>query len=99
MNARDRRDASDLRFGQALDELHETLNASVKGILDTMAEIHEATSIKLNAMEDELKENFEMNEKSRAMMAQKLQESAAAAQGLFANLLMKVEQGVVKGKK
>ena len=99
LNARDRRDAADLRYGQALDELHETLNASVKGILDAIADIHETTSIKLNQMEDELKNNFEMNEKSRALMAQKLQESAAAAQGLFTNLLMKVEQGFVKEKK
>ena len=99
LNARDRRDTADLRFGQALDEFHETLNSSVKGILGAVAEIHEVTSIKLNQMEDDLKANFEMNEKSRAEMAQMLQDSAAAAQGLFANLLMKVEQGIVKRTK
>lgn len=99
LDARDRRDAADLRFSQSMDELNETLKASVEGILAAAAEIHQMMSSKLDQMEDQLKDSFEMNEEARAAMEKKLQESADAAQGLFANLLMRVSQPFAGGKK
>jgi len=92
LNSRDRRDAVDVTFGQALDDLHATLTGFVKNVLDASAEIHESVSIKLNKMEEDLKTSFNSNEKARDSMETKLQKSARAAQDLFDTLLQKLTQ-------
>lgn len=92
LNSRDRRDAVDVTFGQALDDLHATLTGFVRNVLDASAEVHESVSIKLNKMEDDLKTSFNSNEKARDSMEIKLQKSARAAQDLFDALLQKLTQ-------
>lgn len=88
--ARERRQASEERFRVALDECHSTLKQYVTDILQTAADIYSMENDRLEELERQLQLDFVNNESARSAMEQRLQESARAAEGLFAKLLMKV---------
>lgn len=90
--ARDRRAAANERFAAVLDEIHASLRHSVDEILKTAADMHNEQRERLDDYEIELKRDFIENEAARDVMHKKLEESATAAQGLFAQLLMRVSQ-------
>jgi len=92
LSARDHRDAADERFAAMLDECHKALHQAVDDLLNTAADIHNVQREKLDALELQLKTDFVCNEEARATMQRRLEESATAAQGLFAKLLMRVSQ-------
>jgi len=90
--ARGRRvDAND-RFATGLDMLHDSVSQSMEGLIEVVTTLLDARAEKLYEYEVNLKNDYEYNEKNRASMNAKLEESAKIAQGLFANLLMRVAQ-------
>ena len=60
--------------------------------MSAAAKIYNIQREKLEALESELKQHFVDNEEARATMQRRLEESANAAQGLFAQLLERVSQ-------
>lgn len=97
--ARDRRDVADERFAAALDQCHAVLKQCIEDLLKTAANIHNMQREKLDGLEIELKDYFTQNEENRVLMEKRLQESATAAQGLFAQLLMRVSQPIATATK
>ncbi|KAL7533120.1 hypothetical protein ACHAXR_005054 [Thalassiosira sp. AJA248-18] len=87
-----RRDDANERFATGLDVLHGSLNQSTEGLVEVVTTLLAARAEKLYEFEVNLKNDYEYNEKTRANMNAKLEESARVAQGLFANLLMRVAQ-------
>jgi len=95
--ARERREAADERFAAALDNCHAALKQFIDDILKAAADIYNIEREKLDALEAGLKHDFVHNEEARATMQKNLEESATVAQGLFAQLLMRVSQPLVPG--
>jgi hypothetical protein len=85
-----RKDAADERFALALDEAHQSLLGAVEALLTTVANVHNMQRDRLEAMEADIKHNIICNDQARAQMQVRLEESANAAQGLFAKLLQRV---------
>uniref|UniRef100_A0A7S2XS16 Uncharacterized protein n=1 Tax=Attheya septentrionalis TaxID=420275 RepID=A0A7S2XS16_9STRA len=98
LSARERRNAADMRFAQALDECNEALNRSIGELVRVAADVSNAQTEKLDDLERSLKQDFIYNEENRAIMQQRLEESATAAQGLFAQLMMRVSQPLLGSK-
>eukprot|EP00978_Attheya_sp_CCMP212_P016620 scaffold43696_cov48-Attheya_sp.AAC.9 len=98
LSARERRNAADTRFAQALDECNEALNRSIGELVRVAADVSNAQTEKLDDLERSLKQDFIYNEENRAIMQQRLEESATAAQGLFAQLMMRVSQPLLGSK-
>lgn len=92
LSARELRDQADIRFAQALDECDLSLKHLVDEILGVAADLYNAQRSELELMEENLRQSFVENEEKREIMHQKLEQSANAAQGLFAQLLMRVSQ-------
>lgn len=89
---RSRRDETNDRLGAGLDLLHNSVAANMKGLGEVVKTLLNDRAEKLYEYEVILKNDYVYNEKSRASMHAKLEESAKMAQGLFANLLMRVAQ-------
>lgn len=89
---RERREEANNRFAMALDELHESVSHSMEELLQTVSTLLQTRSEKLFDYEQNLKQDYVYNEKMRASMQLKLEESARAAQGYFANLLLRIAQ-------
>lgn len=92
LDAMARKEAAKERFAAALDEAHSSLMQSVDAILQTLADVHNAQIHRMEAMEADIKHNLVCNDQARAQMQVRLQESATAAQGLFAKLLQRVTE-------
>lgn len=92
LSARELRDQADIRFAQALDECDLSLKHLIDEILGVAADLYNAQRSELELMEENLRQSFVENEEKREIMHQKLEQSATAAQGLFAQLLMRVSQ-------
>ena len=88
--ARRRRDMANERFAAGLDTLHESVQQSMDGLVEIVSTLLNDRASKLYEYEMNLKNDYVSNEKTRANMQTKLEESARAAQGMFANLLMRV---------
>ena len=88
--ARRRRDMANELFAAGLDTLHESVQQSMDGLVEIVTTLLNDRASKLYEYEMNLKNDYVSNEKTRANMQTKLEESARAAQGMFANLLMRV---------
>ena len=92
LTARNRRDRANERFAAGLDNVHESVLQSLDGLNEVLTVLLNDRAEKLYEHELNLKNDYVYNEKMRASMQAKLKESARAAQGLFANLLLRVAQ-------
>jgi hypothetical protein len=92
LGALSRKEAANERFAAVLDECHSSLHECVDALLQTVADVHNIHSNQMEAMEADIKHNLVCNDEARALMQRRLQESATAAQGLFAKLLMRVTE-------
>lgn len=90
--ARDRRSDANDRFAAGLDALHDSVTRSAGGLVGVVTDLLDARAQKLYEYEQVLTHDYVANERTRASMNRKLEESARIAQGLFANLLMRVAQ-------
>ena len=88
--ARGRRGDANDRFATGLDVLHESVTGDMEGLVGTVTALLNARASRLYELEEGLKHDYDRNERQRASMNKKLEESARIAQGLFANLLMRV---------
>lgn len=87
LSARRRGDMANERFAAGLDTLHESVQQSMDGLVEIVSTLLNDRASKLYEYEMNLKNDYVSNEKTRANMQTKLEESARAAQGMFANLL------------
>jgi hypothetical protein len=92
LTAMNRRERANERFAVGLDSFHESVLQSMDGLVEVVTVLLNDRAEKLYEYEVNLKCDYVYNEKTRASMQTKLKESARAAQGLFANLLMRVAQ-------
>jgi hypothetical protein len=92
LGAHSRKEAADERFAAVLDECHSSLHDCVDALLQTVADVHNLHSNQMEAMEADIRHNLVCNDEARAQMQLRLQESATAAQGLFAKLLQRVTE-------
>ena len=92
LTALNRRDRANEHFAAGLDNVHESVLQSLDGLNEVVTVLLNERAEKLYEYELNLKNDYVYNEKTRASMQAKLKESARAAQGLFANLLMRVAQ-------
>lgn len=92
LSSRERRTLADDRFASAIDQLHDSIASSVEDLVNSVVELFATKSDLLDDYERNLNCDYVNNEKRRMDMQNKLEESARAAQGLFANLLMRIAQ-------
>lgn len=92
LSAREQRTVSSDRFASAIDQLHDSVSASIEDLVSSVVELFNTKSDMLDEYERSLNYDYVVNEKRRGEMQTKLEESARAAQGLFANLLMRIAQ-------
>lgn len=90
--ARSRGGEANQTLAAGLDLLHDSVTQSTEGLLEVVTALLNSRAEKLYEYELNLKNDYVYNEKTRASMNAKLEESARVAQGLFANLLMRVAQ-------
>jgi hypothetical protein len=90
--AKNRREGANARFASSLDSLHESVVHSSDELVEVVTVLLNDRADTLYEYEVNLKNDYVYNEKTRASMQAKLKESARAAQGLFANLLLRVAQ-------
>ena len=90
--ARSRLEGANERFAIDLDTFHESLKHSMGGLIGVVTLVLNDRADRLVELEENLKYDYIQNEKTRVMLQAKLEESARAAQGLFASLLMRVVQ-------
>jgi hypothetical protein len=90
--ARSRLEGANERFVIDLDTFHEALKQSMGGLIDVVTLVLNDRADRLVQLEENLKYDYIHNEKTRSELQAKLEESARAAQGLFASLLMRVAQ-------
>lgn len=79
-------------LSQDLDEIHAGLRAQVEAIVQVAVDIHDHDEKAYNSLEDDIQFHLMENEKRRANLQEKLEQSAMQAQGLFANLLSRLAQ-------
>lgn len=84
------KESADDRLAHVLDDAHQSLLGAVEALLTTVANVHNMQRDRLEAMEADIKHNLVCNDQARAAMQVRLEESAHAAQGLFAKLLQRV---------
>ncbi|KAL3777622.1 hypothetical protein ACHAW5_006773 [Stephanodiscus triporus] len=92
LTAMNRRERANERFAVGLDGFHESVLQSMDGLVEVVTVLLNDRTERLYEYEVNLKCDYVYNEKTRASMQTKLKESARVAQGLFANLLMRVAQ-------
>ena len=92
LSARERRVAVNARFTYAIEEYQAAIDNSYEQLTQTVADMYNARSMKLDDHERSLKQDYTNNDEMRATMQPKLEESATAAHNLFENLLMRVTQ-------
>ncbi len=90
--AKNRREGANARFASSLDSLHESVVHSSDELVEVVTVLLNDRADTLYEYEVNLKNDYVYNEKTRASMQTKLKESSRVAQGLFANLLMRVMQ-------
>ncbi len=88
--ARRRRDEANEGFAAGIDILHDSVQGSMDGLVDIVNTLFNDSATKLYGYEMNLRNDYVNNEKTRSDMQAKLEESARAAQGMFASLLMRV---------
>mmetsp|Transcript_19174 Transcript_19174/g.27088 ORF Transcript_19174/g.27088 Transcript_19174/m.27088 type:complete len:369 (-) Transcript_19174:238-1344(-) len=90
LSATEKRMRAEERFGTALDECHASLTASVDALMNTAADIYSTYGAKIDALENEIKQDLEGNHRARVAMKQRLEAYATETQAMFAQLLMRV---------
>lgn len=94
LQAHAHKEAANERFAQVLDDCHSSLLQSVEALLQTVADVINLQRDTLEAMEADIKHNLICNDEARTQMQSRLEQSATAAQGLFAKLLMRVMEPI-----
>lgn len=92
LSCREKRIQTDNRFASAIDQLHDSVSTSMDYLVNAVVELFQNKSTFLDEYERSLNYDYVTNEKRRGEMQSKLEESARAAQGMFANLLMRIAQ-------
>ena len=90
--AKNRREGANGRYASSLDSLHESVIRSSDELAEVVMVLLNDRAEMLFEYEVNLRNDYVYNEKTRASMQTKLKESSRVAQGLFANLLMRVMQ-------
>ncbi len=90
LDARDRREAADSRFSAAIEKYHAEMNGYREELLQTVADMFNSRSSKLDDYERMLKHDYASNDEMRASMQSKLEASANAAQEIFETLMKRV---------
>lgn len=90
LNARDKFDAAKEKFSNSLDHYNASLAECTKGLIEVPVNIYTQEDEKVRAMEENLKQGFIRNAEKRESIEVNLRKSAEAAQGLFANLMMRM---------
>ncbi|KAL7480667.1 hypothetical protein ACHAW6_006342, partial [Cyclotella cf. meneghiniana] len=90
--SREKRSDADSRFASAIDQFHDSVSSSIEDLVSSVVELFQTKSDQVDEYERNLNYDYIQNEKRRGDMQAKLEESARAAQGLFANLLMRIAQ-------
>ena len=94
---REKREEASHRFAMAVDELHDSVSQSMEELVHAVSTLLVSRSQKLYDYEQSLKQDFAYNEKMRSSMQSKVEETARATKGFFANLLMRVAQPLESG--
>eukprot|EP00804_Cyclotella_cryptica_P027432 CCRYP_008839-RA/>CCRYP_008839-RA protein AED:0.21 eAED:0.21 QI:0/-1/0/1/-1/1/1/0/368 len=92
LSSREKRSDADNRFASAIDQFHDSVSTAIEDLVASVVEMFQTKSDHLDENEKNLNYDYLQNEKRRGDMQAKLEESARAAQGLFANLLMRIAQ-------
>mmetsp|Transcript_14050 Transcript_14050/g.28427 ORF Transcript_14050/g.28427 Transcript_14050/m.28427 type:complete len:399 (+) Transcript_14050:159-1355(+) len=92
LDARDCREAADSRFAAAIEKYHVEMNGFREELLQTVADMFNSRSSKLDDYERMLKQEYLSNDEMRASMQSKLEASANAAQNMFETLMKRVMQ-------
>jgi hypothetical protein len=79
-------------LSQDLDDIHAGLRAQVEAIIQVAVDIHDHDEKSFFALDDDIQFHLMENEKRRANLQEKLEQSAMQAQGLFADLLSRLAQ-------
>jgi hypothetical protein len=90
LDASSRRDISYSRFEAAIDEFQRSLDGCVQEFTQAIADVYNTRQTKLEEYEHILKHDYVSNDKNRAEMQSKLEESAAAAHTMFEELMARV---------
>ena len=90
--ARNQSEQAGERFATGIEILHNEVSKSMEGLVEVVNSLLNDRAEKLYQYEVDLKNDYVYNDKTRQEMNKKLEESARIAQGLFANLLMRVAQ-------
>ncbi|CAJ1961951.1 unnamed protein product [Cylindrotheca closterium] len=79
-------------LSQDLDDIHAGLRAQVEAIIQVAVDVHDQDEKTCFTLEDDIQFHLMENEKRRANLQEKLEQSAMQAQGLFADLLSRLAQ-------
>jgi hypothetical protein len=87
---RERREAACTRFQSAIEDYHSVMEGYTQQLTQTVADLYNSRMLKLNEHEQILKQEYAFNDDARRKMLHKLQESSAAIQTMFQEMIMRV---------
>jgi hypothetical protein len=94
LEARARLQNAEEALSQSLDEIHDGLKAEVDAIVQIVVDFHDQHESACLSLEDDIQYHLMQNCKRRVDFQKRLEESAKQAQGLFANLMSRLAQGI-----
>jgi len=90
--ARGRREAACSRFASAIEEFQAAIDGYSQELTQTVADLYNSRTMKLDEYEQILKYDYATNDKMRAKMQSNLEASASAAHNMFEELMTRVMQ-------
>jgi len=96
LHSRDKFDAAKEKFSNSLENYNASLDECTKGLINVPIDVYTHEDEKVRIMEENLKQGFIRNAEKRESIEENLRKSAEAAQGLFANLMMRMSSTVTR---
>ena len=90
LNGRERREVACNRFQSSIEDYHAIMDGYAQELTQTVADLYNNRMMKLDEHEQILKHEYAFNDESRGKMLHKLQESSAAIQKMFQEMIMRV---------
>jgi hypothetical protein len=90
LTGRERREAACARFQSSIEDYHAIMDGYAQELTQTVADLYNTRMGKLDEHEQMLKQEYAVNDESRGKMLHNLQESSAAIQNKFQEMIMKV---------
>ena len=87
---RERREAACNRFQSSIENYHAVMEGYAQELTQTVADLYNNRMLKLYEHEQVLKQEYAFNDESRGKMLHKLQESSAAIQKMFQEMIVRV---------